>query len=141
MTNAVRRLASATLILCACLTGAAAAQTAPAGGEENGQDAGQTPPPLADAGTNAQAKCITENSDFKMSGNRPAFVVELENKCEQRIICRVDVNVSNAKGSAQGHATLILAPKSAGAAAKKSYVLKVKLLGGMAQSARACRVS
>ena len=54
--------------------------------------------------------------------------------------CRVYVYVISAKGPVRGHATLVLAPKSDGAAAQKTYALKVKMLGGMAQSARECRV-
>jgi hypothetical protein len=97
-------------------------------------------PPKPDEGTTVQEKCIVQTSDFKMSGKNPAFMVALENQCEQRMSCRVDVNVSSAKGSALGHATLVLAPKSAGPAAKKTYTLKVKLMGGMAQTSRACKV-
>jgi hypothetical protein len=44
------------------------------------------------------------------------------------------------EGAGHGRATLELAPKSRGAAAKKSYVLKVKMLGGITQSTRECRV-
>ena len=124
--------AGATLMLCGLLTGAALAQNAPA--------SGQTPPPVAETGTTSQGDCLTDNGGFKRQGNSAVYTVELENKCEQRLKCRVYVNVSSAKGAAQGQATLILAPHSRGAAAKKSYVLKVKMLGGMAQSSRECRV-
>ena len=117
---------AAALLLCGLAV--ASAQTAPV-----------EPPPVADQGSTVQAKCIEENSDFKMSGKHPAFVVELENKCEQRMKCRVDVNVSSAKGAAQGHETLMLGPKSSGAGSKKSYTLKVKMMGGMAQSSRSCQ--
>jgi hypothetical protein len=54
--------------------------------------------------------------------------------------CQVYVYVISAKGPVQSHATLVLAPKSRGAAAKKSYVLKVKMLGGITQSTRKCRL-
>lgn len=135
MTKAIGA-AGAALMLCGFLTGAALAQTAT--GQD--QDKGQQQPPKAEAGATAQGDCLTDNGGFKRQGNSAVYTVELENKCEQRLKCRVYVNVSSAKGSAQGHATLILAPHSRGAAAKKSYVLKVKMLGGMAQSSRECRV-
>ena len=122
--------AGAALMLFGLLTGAALAQNA----------SGQTPPPVAEAGTTAQGDCLTDNGGFKRQGNNAVYTVELENKCEQRLKCRVYVNVSSAKGSAQGQATLILAPHSRGAAAMKSYALKVKMLGGMAQSSRECQV-
>ena len=54
------------------------------------------------------------------------------NKCEQRLKCQIFVYIISAKGPVQGHATL-LAPKSA-ARRPKSYVLKVKMLGGITQS-------
>ena len=55
-----------------------------------------------------------------MHGKSPAFVVVLENKCEKCFRCKVNVNVSNAFGAAQGQATLNLAPHAAGAAANKN---------------------
>jgi hypothetical protein len=36
-------------------------------------------------------------------------------------------------------AALVLAPKSQGAAAKKSYTMRVKMIGGSSQSTRECR--
>ena len=54
--------------------------------------------------------------------------------------CAVFVYVLNAKGPAHGRATLILGPKSDGAAATKSYALKVKGAGGFGTSTRECRV-
>jgi hypothetical protein len=139
MTNAICA-AGATLMLCGLLTGAALAQTAVGQRQDQGQNVGQQAPPVAEAGSTAQGDCLTDNGGFKRQGNSAVYTVELANKCEQRLKCRVYVNVSSAKGAAQGQATLILAPHSRGAAASKSYVLKVKMLGGMAQSSRECRV-
>jgi hypothetical protein len=132
MSNIAKFFAGAALILCGCFTGAALAQNAPA--------AGQEPPPKADAGTTSQSSCISDSGGFKRDGKSAVYTVELENKCEDRLKCRIDVFVISAKGPAQGHATLTLAPKSRGAAAKKSYALKVKMLGGIAQSSRECWV-
>ena len=120
------------LILCGCFAGVALAQNAPA--------AGQEPPPTADEGTTSQLKCIADSSGFKRSGNTATYTIELENKCEQRLKCRVYAYITSSKGPVQGNATLVLAPKSKGAAAKNSYAIKVKMLGGMAQSSRECRV-
>ena len=124
------------LLLCGGFAPATLAQNAP--------DAGQTPPPAQpapDPGVTPQGNCISENDDYKMSGTTPTFVIALENKCEQRLTCKVYVNVSSAKGSAQGHTTMVLGPKSSGAAAKKSYTIKVKMMGGMSQSSRECKAS
>ena len=131
MRHTAKLMAGAALILGGCWAGAALAQNAPAA---------QEPPPVADKGTTSQAQCIADSGGFKQSEEGAAYTVELANKCEQRLQCRVYVYVISAKGPAHGHATLVLAPKSRGAAAKKTYALKVKMLGGMAQSTRECRV-
>ena len=80
MTNAVRRLAGAALILSASFAAAAQAQTAATG---------QEPPPQADAGTTGQLKCVDENDHYAMRGKQPTLVIELANRCEQRLKCRV----------------------------------------------------
>lgn len=78
-------------------------------------------------------ECVVDSGGFEDDGKTPTYVVALENKCEQRLKCKVSVYVTGAKGPAQGEATLILAPHS-----RKSYALKVKTASGMAQSSREC---
>ena len=124
MTNLAKYLAGAALILCGGFVSAAA----------------QAPPPVADKGTTSQSQCIADSGGFKMSDGSAVYTIELANKCEQRLRCRVYAYITSSKGPVQGHATIVLAPKSGGAAAKKSYVMKVKMMGGMAQSSRECRV-
>jgi hypothetical protein len=127
MTNAIRCLAAALILRFA---GAALAQTAPPA----------EPPPAAEPGTGPQSNCIAENDGYQMRGKTPTFVIELENKCEQRMRCKVFVYITSAKGPAQGRGTIVLAPKSRGAPAKKSYTMRAKMIGGSSQSARECRV-
>lgn len=98
------------------------------------------PPPVPDRGTTVQSNCIDETSDYTTRGNSLFSVMKLTNKCEARMKCAVFVYKINAKGPTQGHATLILGPKSDGAAATKSYALKVKGAGGFSTSTRECRV-
>lgn len=124
MTNA-RYVAAAVLMLGGCFS--AAAQNAP------------EKPPVADKGTTAQGNCIDESDGYVMKGKRPTFVIQLDNKCEQRIVCRVFANVSSAKGNALGHGIIRLAPKSQGAKAKGTWTIPVKMTGGSSQSARECR--
>ncbi len=88
----------------------------------------------------APQNCIADVTGFKRDGRHASYVVALENKCEQRLACRVYVNIMNARGTVRGHRTLVLAKKSAGAAAKKSYALPVKVTGGMIQVSRECKV-
>jgi hypothetical protein len=133
MTNAARCLAVLALFMCGNFAGAASPQNAPTPAQEL--------PPVADAGTNAQANCIDESDNFKRRGKTPIFEIALENKCEQRMSCRVYAYVTTAKGPSQGRGTLVLAPKSHGAAAKKSFTMRVAMAGGgSSQSARECRV-
>jgi len=129
MTKAAKYLAVAALMLAGCLS--ATAQNTPATGQE--------PSPVADAGTTAQANCIDENDHYKMSGKQPMFVIELTNKCEQRITCKVFAYINSARGPAQGRGTIVLAPKSRGAAAKNTYTMKTKMVGGNSISDRECR--
>jgi hypothetical protein len=124
MTNA-RYVVAAVLMLGGCFS--AAAQNAP------------EKPPVADKGTTAQGNCIDENDGYTKRGGKPMFVIQLDNKCEQRIVCKVFANVSSAKGNALGHGTIRLAPKSQGTKAKGSWSMPVKMSGGNSQSARECR--
>jgi hypothetical protein len=54
--------------------------------------------------------------------------------------CAVFAYRLNAMGPTQGRATLILGPKSQGPAARKSYALKVKGVGGFSTADREYRV-
>ncbi len=92
----------------------------------------------ADATPAAQSECVSDTSSFKAEDRHAYFIVALENECEQRVKCEIRANIRTARGKAHGRATLILAPKSAGAEAKKSYSLRVKVAGGMAQVERNC---
>jgi hypothetical protein len=97
-------------------------------------------PPKADAGEAPRAACISETSDFKMHGKTPVYEITLQNTCAERIKCRVYLNVATARGSTRGEATLVLDGRKQGAPPTKSYALKVKMLSGMAQGARECKV-
>ena len=120
------------LLLCASLSAPTSAQNAPA--------AVQEPAPKPDAGTSAQAACIAENDGYKMVGKTPTFFIELENKCAQRLACRVYAYVTSAKGATQGHGSLLLAPRAHDANGKGTFTMRVKLMGGSSQSTRECRV-
>jgi hypothetical protein len=104
------------------------------------QNAPAEPAPKADAGTTVQAECIDENDGFTMNGKTPVFMIELANKCAQRMSCKVFVYINSAKGPTQGSGTLVLAGKSAGDAAKKTFTMRTKMNGGNSQSTRECKV-
>ena len=122
------------------LTLALAIGFASAGHAEDADGQKVEPPPVPDRGTTVQANCIDESSDYTTRGKSLFSVMKLTNKCEARMKCAVFVYKINARGPSQGHGTLILGPKSDGAAATKSYALKVKGAGGFSTSTRECRV-
>ncbi len=119
--------AFAAALLCGLLTAPALAQST------------QEPPPTPDAGTTVQSKCIDEQDGYALKGKRPIFVIQLENKCDVRMVCKVFANVSSAKGNALDRGIIMLAAKSAGAKAKGTWALPVKMNGGNSQSTRECR--
>jgi hypothetical protein len=121
------RVVLGALILSGCLALAARAEDAPKA----------EPAPVAEPGTTAQSDCLTQNSG---EGRGIGFTIELTNKCEQRLRCRMFAYVTSAKGAALGRGTLVLAPAAKGGAATKHWSMPVKMSGGSAQSARECRV-
>jgi hypothetical protein len=84
-------------------------------------------------------KCVTNQTGFKQAGNKPTFEVALENSCDMRLKCKIDVYVLGAKGPVQGHTTLTLGPAAKGQSTRKVYVLKVKSAGGMANMSHECK--
>jgi hypothetical protein len=123
-----KTLFAAALLLCGSI--AAQAQTAPA----------QETAPKADAGSTIQANCINEEDHYMTRGKTPMFIITYENKCEQRLTCKVFANVVNARGSTLGRGTIRLAPKSQGAKVKGTFAMKAKMIGGNSMSDRECRV-
>lgn len=97
-------------------------------------------PAKADAEQTAKSSCITDTSGFKMQGKTPVYEMTLQNSCAERIKCKVYLNVETARGATRGEATLVLDGRKQGEPPTKSYALKVKMLSGMAQGARECKV-
>jgi hypothetical protein len=140
MTQAIRCLAGIALLL--SFAGAAAAQDKPAA--EPAPAA--TPAPAAEAaptpepGAGPQEKCIAQKEGFTHLGQGIGYAMRLTNSCEARLKCKVYAHISNAKGETRGHGTLVLATKSKGEAATKTFEMKVKMAGGMIQLSRECAV-
>jgi hypothetical protein len=84
-------------------------------------------------------ECIADGGGLKLYDNKPAFVIELSNTCEQRIRCKVFANVTTARDSKRAQTTMTLAPKSKGAKAKQAYAVRTHEMGGMAQVSRECK--
>ena len=79
------------------------------------------------------------NESSPRQGKRISFLITLENKCEKRLKCEIFAYVIGAKGPSSGHAVLVLGAKSSGAAAKKSYAMRVNAAGGTAQVSHDCK--
>lgn len=101
-------------------------------------EAEATEPKAAQAQPAEEKKCITVDTDFKQVDKAAAFVIALTNNCEKRARCTVNAYVVNSFGPNTGRTVLTLAAKSKGAAAHKSYVMKVKQAGGMASVSHSC---
>src|SRR5262249_39593540 len=85
-----------------------------------------------------EKKCVTNQTDFKQHGDQPVYEVTLENSCNLRLKCTIDLYVVGARGPAQGRGTLVLGPAAEGQTTRKVYVLKVKSVGGMASMSQKC---
>jgi hypothetical protein len=101
---------------------------------------GQTPPSETQMPPEpSDGKCITDEGGFRQNAGAATFVIALHNNCEKRVRCTVNAYIVTAMGPTTGRSVLTLGPKSQGAAAHKSYVMKIKSAGGMANVARDCK--
>jgi hypothetical protein len=82
--------------------------------------------------------CVTNQTEFKQKGEQPVYEVALENSCDMRLKCTVDLTVMGSRGIAQGRGTLVLGPAAKGQTTRKVFVLKVKSMGGMASMSLKC---
>jgi hypothetical protein len=122
-------------------TGAAPAeqqQSAPPNAPPAAQQNPTPAPAAAPAVTDVQS-CLQETGDYVTHGNAITYVIGLTNSCDKRVRCKISAYVVGAKGPASGQTTMILGAQSSGAAANKSYAMKVKAAGGTAQVSRDCQ--
>jgi hypothetical protein len=99
-----------------------------------------TPPPAAPSRSVDLQACLQETGDYVVHGRTVDYVIGITNTCERRLRCEVFANVTGVRGTTLGHTVMILGPASSGAGAKKSYVMRVKAAGGIAQVSRECKV-
>jgi hypothetical protein len=86
-----------------------------------------------------EPKCVANQTDFKQVGGKPVFEVALENSCDVRLKCTIDIYVLGAKGPVQGQTTLVLDPAAKGQTTRKVHAFKVKSAGGMANMSQQCK--
>ena len=142
---AASRLTGLALALCIGLASAALAQSnsPPAEPQPSAPPPGTPPdaqanPTAAPAAPDVQS-CLQESGDYVTHGRAIAYVIGLSNTCGKRIKCTIDAYVVGAKGPASGHTIMILGAQASGAAAAKTYAMKVKASGGTAQVSRDCK--
>jgi hypothetical protein len=114
------------------------AAAAAAGDQPNPLPGTAATPPSATATGDLQA-CLAETGDYQTHGSAVTYLIGLTNSCDKRIRCVVDAYVVGAKGPSSGHTVMMLGAKSSGAAATKTYTMKVKAFGGTAQVSRDCK--
>jgi hypothetical protein len=100
-------------------------------------DAGKEPAPAAPPAE--PKKCISMETDFKQRAAATTYEITLANACAEAMRCTVTAYVVTAGGPSSGKAVLMLAGKAKGAAAKKTYAMKVKGMGGSANISRECK--
>jgi hypothetical protein len=83
---------------------------------------------LTDKGTSDAA------SSWRSAGDRKLFVHHVENTCDFRISCELNISIPNTFGMTLDHKIITLEPKSHG-----SLVLWVKAFGGMSSRGHTCR--
>jgi hypothetical protein len=137
------RLGAAALIAAGVATAAAANKrlpNLPPGQEPPAAVAQQEPSQLETQQQAAPKKppnCIADKAGFKPN---KTFVIEISNRCELRVRCTVSAYIVTSRGPTSGRKVLTLAPVSKGAAAHKTYVIRLNEAGGMANSSHSCKV-
>jgi hypothetical protein len=133
-----RLIGIAVALALALASGAAHAQGAMSGGDEQTPGDAQVQP-LQQEPPAEKKSCVTQDVKFTEEGKQALFVVTLDNTCEMRLSCNVSAYVVNSQGPQQLRQTLTLAPKSQGPAAQQRATLKLKHAGGMANVSHQCK--
>jgi hypothetical protein len=83
--------------------------------------------------------CFQETGDYVTRGRTVFYVIAITNGCKARLRCEIFANVTGARGTSLGHTVMVLGRAGSGAS-KKSYDMRVKGAGGIAQVSRACKM-
>lgn len=87
----------------------------------------------AEEGTLAE-KCTSDQaSSWRSAGERKLFVYDLENTCDFRISCELNISILNTYGLTLDHKIITIEPKAHG-----SLVMWVKAFGGMSSRTHTC---
>jgi hypothetical protein len=93
-------------------------------------------PAMASAEEETLAKRCTSDdaSSWRNAGDRKLFVYEVENTCDFRISCELNISILNTFGMTLDHKIITIEPKSHG-----NLVLWVKAFGGMSSRGHTCK--
>jgi len=105
-----------------------------------GSAAPQTGAAAAPVATKDLQSCLDETGDYVSRGKAVVYLIGITNKCDRRLKCEIYANVTGPRGTSLGHTVMILGASSSGAAAKKTYAMRVKAAGGTTQVSRDCKV-
>jgi hypothetical protein len=83
--------------------------------------------------------CLQETGDYVTRGRTVFYVIAVTNNCNARLRCEIFANVTGVKGTSLGHGVMVLGPAGS-TTSKKSYDMRVKAAGGIAQVSRECKV-
>ena len=91
-------------------------------------------PGIACAEETLSEKCTSDAaSSYRGEGDRQLFVFDVENTCDFRLRCDLNIAILNAFGLNVDHKTVIIEPKSHG-----SLMLWIKVAGGMSTRRHTC---
>ncbi len=91
-------------------------------------------PGIACAEETLSEKCTSDQaSSYRGEGDRQLFVYDVENTCDFRLRCELNIAILNAFGLNVDHKTVTIEPKSHG-----SLVLWIKSAGGMSTRRHTC---
>ena len=89
----------------------------------------------AEEETTVAKKCTSdEASNWREAGERKLYVFDLENTCDFRISCELNISILNTYGMTLDHRIITIEPKSHG-----NLVLWVKAFGGMSSRGHTCK--
>jgi len=92
-------------------------------------------PGIARSEETLTSKCTTdEASAYHSAGDRELFVFDVENTCDFRLSCELNIALLNAFGLNQDHKIVTIEPKSHGA-----LMMWVKSAGGMSTRRHTCK--
>jgi len=87
----------------------------------------------------AAKACVSDKyAGFWQDNGKYSFKMDLENSCERKVSCVIDVAINSATGSVKDHGVVVFAPRGEKPTAK-TYAIPLQSPVGMAQAARNCR--